>query len=351
MRALATSVLILGVAVAAVASRSFLGNQPATQAAASDSTAPAQAFAASLSGPAKEKALLPFDHEARTQLNYVPMVRAGVPLDDLTAQQKTQAMALLQSGLGASGYSTAQKIIAHEDILREIEKGAGVSNYMRRQPGLYYTALFGSPLANDVWGWRFEGHHISVNVTHAGSQGDIVAPLFFGANPAKVKSGPYEGLRILAAEEDEARALLALFTPDQGRTAIIAPETTNDIVTTNKPKVELGQFDGLAASAMTPAQQAQLRKLIEVYAARFTPRQRAWQLARIDKAGFGTLHFAWAGSVDVGKKHYYRIHGPTMLIEYDNSQNDANHIHSMWRDLEHDFGGDVLRQHLATHKH
>ncbi len=351
MRALVTSVLVLGVAVAAVASRSFLGNQPATQAAAADSTAPAQAFAASLSGPAKEKALLPFDHEARTQLNYVPMVRAGVPLDELTAQQKTQAMALLQSGLGQSGYSTAQKIIAHEDILREIENGAGVSNYMRRQPGLYYTALFGSPLANDVWGWRFEGHHISVNVTHAGSQGDIVAPLFFGANPAKVKSGPYEGLRILAAEEDEARALLALFTPDQARTVIIAPETTNDIVTTNKPKVELGQFDGLAASAMTPAQQAQLRKLIDVYAARFTARQRASQLARIDEAGFEKLHFAWAGSVDVGKKHYYRIHGPTMLIEYDNSQNDANHIHSMWRDLEHDFGGDVLRKHLATHKH
>jgi hypothetical protein len=319
--------------------------------AATSSAAAAQALGSALTGSAKAKAMLPLDHEARTQLNYVPMVRAGVPLEELTDAQKAQAHSLLRSGLSETGYATAQKIIAHEDILREIEKAAGVTNYMRRQPLLYYTAIFGTPSADGWWGWRFEGHHLSVNVTHAGKAGDIVAPLFFGSNPAKVLSGPHAGLRILAAEEDEARALMALFTADQKTKAVIAPETTNDIVTTNKPKAEIAQFDGVAAGTMTAPQKAQLRKLIDVYAARFPAAQRTSQLARIDKAGFDALHFAWAGSQDVGKKHYYRIHGPTVLIEYDNSQNDANHIHSMWRDPEHDFGGDLLRKHLATVKH
>ena len=306
---------------------------------------------ASLSGPAKEKGALPLDHEARTQLNYVPMVRAGVPLEELTEPQKAQALSLLLSGLSESGFATARSIIAHEDILREIEKAQGVANYMRRQPGLYYTAIFGTPSSDGYWAWRFEGHHLSVNATHVGKDGDIVAPLFFGSNPAKVLSGPSMGLRILKAEEDEARALIASFTAEQKAKVVIAPETTNDIVTTNKPKAEIAQFEGIAAAAMTAPQKAQLRKLLDVYASRFPTAERTSQLGRIEKAGFDTLHFAWAGSLDVGKKHYYRIHGPSVLIEYDNSQNDANHIHSMWRDPEHDFGGDPLRKHLAAAKH
>ena len=213
--------------------------------------------------------MLPLDHEARTQLNYVPMVRAGVPLEELTDPQKAQALSLLRSGLSESGFATARSIIAHEDILREIEKGQGVANYMRRQPGLYYTAVFGTPSSDGYWAWRFEGHHLSVNATHAGKDGDIVAPLFFGSNPAKVLSGPSMGLRILKSEEDEARALMALFTAEQKTKVVIAPETTNDIVTTNKPKAEIAQFDGVAAGAMTAPQKAQLRKLLDVYASRF----------------------------------------------------------------------------------
>lgn len=350
MRALLISALIIGAAAAAAASRPAPA-QSAAKASAGGGTAAAQAFAGSLAGPAKDKALLPADHEARTTLNYVPMVRAGVPLDELTDPQKAQAIALLRTGLSDTGFATAKKIMAHEDILREIEKAAGVGNYMRRQPGLYYTAIFGTPSAAGAWAWRVEGHHLSVNVTHAGADGDIVAPLFFGSNPAKVLSGPSAGLRILAAEEDEARALIALLTPEQKTKAVIAPETTNDIVTTNKPKAEIAQFDGLPASAMTAAQKAQLRKLIDVYASRFPAAQGKAQWARIEKAGFDTLYFAWAGSLEVGRKHYYRVHGPTALIEYDNSQNDANHIHSIWRDFEHDFGGDLLRKHLAAVKH
>lgn len=349
-----TSVLVLGAAAAAVvATRPSLaqpGGSRATPAVPS-STAAAGALAGSLSGAAREKAMLALDHAARTQMNYVPMVRAGVSLDELDAPQKAQAMSLLRSGLSESGYATAQKIIAHEDILRELEKSQGVSNYMRRQPGLYYTAIFGTPADATPWAWRFEGHHLSVNVAHTGKGGQIVAPLFFGANPARVPSGPSAGLRILAAEEDEARALVALLTPEQKTKMLIAPETTNDIVTTNTPNVALGVKEGLAAATLTPPQKAQLRKLIEVYASRVPATQRAEQLARMEKAGFDQLHVAWAGSFEPGKKHYYRVHGPTLLVEYDNSQNDANHIHSVWRDLQHDWGGDVLRQHLAAVKH
>ena len=284
MRALTLSALLVGAVAAAACSRPSTA-QPAGAAkgeAATSSTAAAQALAGSLTGAAKEKALLPLDHEARTQMNYVPMVRAGVPLEELTDPQKAHAFSLLRSGLSESGYATARKIIAHEDILREIEKGQGVANYMRRQPGLDSPALFGSPAADAMWAWRFEGHHLSVNATHRGKDGDVVAPLFFGSNPAKVLSGPSAGLRILAAEEDEARALMALFTPDQRTKVVIAPETTNDIVSTNKPKVELAQFDGVAAGAMTAPQKAQLRKLIEVYASRVPPRQRTEQLARME---------------------------------------------------------------------
>ncbi len=355
MRPLVISALLMGAAAAVACTQSTIAQQPATGsstgAAPKSSAAAAQALAASLTGPAREKALLPLDHEARTQMNYVPMVRAGVPLDELDDPQKAHAQSLLRSGLSEAGYETAQKIIAHEDILRELEKARGVSNYMRRQPGLYYTALFGLPGADTPWGWRVEGHHLSVNVTHTGAGDQIVAPLFFGANPAKVPSGPHAGLRILAAEEDEARALMALFNGEQKATAVIAPETTNDIVTTNKPKVDGLQFEGLPVATMGASQKAQLRKLIDVYASRVPAAQRNAQLARLEQAGFDKLYFAWAGSLEPGGKHYYRIHGPTLLIEYDNSQNDANHIHTVWRDLEHDFGGDLLRKHLASVRH
>lgn len=355
MRVLAISGLVLGAAAAAVVATHSSFAQPSTGGRtalpAQSGLSAARALASSLTGTAKDKAMLPLDHEARTQMNYVPMVRAGVALEDLAEPQKAQALSLLRSGLSESGYATAQKIIAHEDILRELEKSQGVGNYMRRQPGLYYTAIFGPPAADTPWGWRFEGHHLSVNVAHTGKDGQVVAPLFFGANPARVPSGPSAGLRILAAEEDEARALVALLTPEQTTKMVIAPETTNDIVTTNKPNVELGTKEGLPASAMTAPQRAQLRKLIEVYASRVPATQRTAQLTRMEKAGFDQLHFAWAGSLEPGKKHYYRVHGPTLLIEYDNSQNDANHIHSVWRDLQHDWGGDVLRKHLAASKH
>jgi hypothetical protein len=190
-----------------------------------------------------------------------------------------------------------------------------------------------------------------VNVTDLGPHGQIVAPLFMGANPARVPSGPQEGVRLLAAEEDLAIELLHMLDPRQRARATIAAQTFGDILTGNDPKVEPMSFAGLPAAEMTIAQQRQLRRLLELYARRMADSSAHRQLQRIEDAGFDRLHFAWAGAHRPGEPHYYRIHGPTVLVEYDNSQASANHIHTVWRDLENDFGGDLLRMHYARQPH
>lgn len=293
----------------------------------------------------RPQALLPFESAERMDWNYVPMKRAGIPLADLDANQKTLVDSLLNSALSPQGLDTAKGIIQHELILREIE-----GNAQRRDPGLYYTVVFGEPGPRAPWAWRFEGHHLSVNATNVEGQRQVVAPLFMGSNPARVQSGPKAGLRLLAAEEDLARALMQMFPGERRARALLSNEAFSEIVTRNDPKVRPFEIEGLAASDMTKAEQDQLRKLLQVYANRLTEPAARDQLDRIERAGFGKLHFGWAGSTEPGKPHYYRLHGPTVLIEYDNTQNNANHIHTVWRDLERDFGGDLLRSHYEQHK-
>jgi hypothetical protein len=310
---------------------------PATQA--------ANAFLQSLPDSRRNEARLPFGSPERTNWNYVPMRRAGIPLAELDAAQKALVDPLLRSALSAGGFGIAQQIVQHEIILGEIE-----GNPRRRDPTLYYTAVFGEPGERAPWAWRFEGHHLSVNATHVEGQTQVVAPVFMGSNPARVLSGPKAGLRILAAEEDVARDLIRMLAAQRRAKAMLSDAAFPEIVTRNDPKVRSFDVEGLAASEMSEAEQAQLRKLVHVYADRMAEDAARDQLERIERAGFAKLHFGWAGSIEPGKPHYYRVHGPTVLIEYDNTQNDANHIHSVWRDLERDFGGDPLRQHYAQHR-
>jgi hypothetical protein len=171
-----------------------------------------------------------------------------------------------------------------------------------------------------------------------------------GSNPARVTSGSKAGLRILAAEEDLARALIRMLPDERRARAILSERTFGDIVSRNDPTVRAFNIEGLAANEMSEDEQAQLRKLLNVYADRMTQSAAREQLERIERAGFDKLHFGWAGSLEPGKPHYYRIHGPTVLIEYDNTQNNANHIHSVWRDLQNDFGGDLLRAHYEANR-
>ncbi len=264
--------------------------------------------------------------------------------------QRAAAFGVVSTGLSERGTRLAHGIIELEGILGKLE-GMPSRILLRRDPELYYLSLFVGPGATHPWGWRFEGHHLSVNVTDLGPHGQIVAPLFMGANPARVPSGPRQGHRLLAAEEDLAFELLNMLEPDQRARATISPQTFGDIVTRSDPTVKPITFAGLPAAEMTTAQQRQLRRLLEVYSGRMADSAAHRQLQRIDDAGVARLHFAWAGAHQPRQPHYYRIHGPTVLVEYDNSQGSANHIHTVWRDLENDFGGDLLKTHYARQDH
>ncbi len=308
----------------------------------------ARTFLSTLNDRQRAVASFPFDDPERTRWAYVPQKRAGIPLQAMDAEQRGAAFGVLGTGLSERGTRLARGIIELEGTLRVLE---GSLWGARRDPELYYLALFVGPGGAQPWGWRFEGHHLSVNVTDLGPHGQIVAPLFMGANPARVPSGPQEGSRLLAAEEDLAFELLHMLDPRQRARATIAAQTFGDILTRNDPRVGAVAFAGLPAAEMTIAQQRQLRRLLELYAGRMADSSAYRQLQRIENAGFERLHFAWAGAHQPREPHYYRIHGPTVLVEYDNSQSDANHIHTVWRDLENDFGGDLLRRHYARQPH
>ncbi len=310
----------------------------------------ARTFLSTLNERQRAVASFPFDDPERTKWAYVPQERAGIPLKAMNAEQRAAAFGVLGTGLSERGTRLAHGIIALEGTLGELE-GVLSRVVLRRDPERYYLSLFVGPDGTHPWGWRFEGHHLSVNVTDLGPHGQIVAPLFMGANPARVPSGPTEGLRLLAAEEDLAFDLLRMLEPDKRARATIGAQTFGDIVTRSDPTVKPLPFAGLPAAEMTIDQQRQLRRLLEVYAGRMADSSAQRQLQRINDAGFERLHFAWAGAHQPGQPHYYRIHGPTVLVEYDNSQGGANHIHTVWRDLENDFGGDLLRRHYARQPH
>ncbi len=311
----------------------------------------ARTFLSTLNATQRAVASFPFDDPERTRWAYVPQQRAGIPLKAMDAKQRAAAFGVLGTGLSERGTGLARGIIELEGTLRVLEGAGSRLQGPQRDPELYYLALFVGPGGTPPWAWRFEGHHLSVNVTELGPHGQIVAPLFMGANPARVPSGPREGLRLLAAEEDLAFELLHMLDPDQRARVTIAAQTFGDIVSRNDPTVRPIAVAGLPAAEMTIAQQRQLRRLLELYAGRMVDSSAYRQLLRIDDAGFERLHFAWAGAHEPGKPHYYRIHGPTVLVEYDNTQSGANHIHTVWRDLENDFGGDLLRRHYARQPH
>jgi hypothetical protein len=309
---------------------------------AADLAEAANRFLATLDEGRRAQATYAFSDEAeRTRWHWTTprgFPRNGLPLNALQAEQHDAALALLEAGLSPAGMQKSLDIMS-----LQVDLG--------NDPELYYVTVFGTPGGNEPWGWRFEGHHLSVNVTELGPHGPIVAPLFMGANPARVPSGPREGHRLLAAEEDLAFELLQMLDPQQRARATIAEQTFGDIVTRSDPTVRPMAFVGLPATEMTIAQQRQLRRLLEVYAGRMADSSASRQLHRVEDAGFGRLHFAWAGAHQPGTPHYYRIHGPTVLVEYDNTQGSANHIHTVWRDLENDFGGDLLRKHYAQQPH
>ena len=291
------------------------------------------------------KMLRPFDDRERLDWHYTPRSRNGVALKELDARGRDAVHALLKTALSAPGYRKATNIIELELVLREIETFG-----MMRDPERYHLSLYGVPHANTAWGWRFEGHHLSLNFTLAGDRLAADTPSFFGANPARVTKGPKQGLRALAAEEDEARVLLAALDESQRREAVFDTRSFGEIVTANAHKVEPLAGVGIAAARLNQIQRAHLLKLIETYAGSFEPGLAQARMARVIEGGVENIRFGWAGATERDRQHYYRSQGPKFLIEYDASQNDGNHVHTVWRDFSGDFGRDLLRQHYALAK-
>lgn len=301
---------------------------------------------ASLAPEQRAAAVFPFEDEERFNWHFIPRARRGVPFKTMTPAQRQLAHAFLAGWLSHDGYRKAAGIMYLDQILYEQQNRNPI-----RDPEAYFFTFFNSPAAKGAWGWRFEGHHLSLNFTLRDGQVVSTTPSFFGANPAIVGEGPHRGLRMLAAEEELGRSLLRMLAPAQREKALLAAEAPADIVTGATRQADLGPPKGLAAAEMTAAQRAALWQLLEMYAQRLRRELAEAELAEIRAAGAEKIHFAWAGGSEPGQPHYYRIHGPTFVIEYDNTQNNANHIHTVWRDFRGDFGLDLLREHYQRSPH
>lgn len=298
---------------------------------------------ASLDPGQKTRIIFSTTDEERFNWHYIPRERKGVSLKELNGGQQKLAHRLIASGLSRSGYAKAMAIMGLETILKEIE---GPSRRFERDPDLYYITVFGNPSEGSPWGWRLEGHHVSLNFLIVGGGQIAPAPSFFGANPAQVPPGyPLAGFRTLLAEEDLARDLLATLNSLQRSQTFIGSEAPSDIVTRAEVRVKSDNPTGLSASKMTEDQQGILTHLLLEYISRMPDDVADHQMDQIEKEGKKYIHFAWAGPEERGQPHYYRLHGPSFLVEYDNTQNNANHIHTVWRDLRNDWGEDFLRSH------
>jgi hypothetical protein len=296
----------------------------------------AAAFVQALEPGQRPSAVFAFGHDERRNWHYVPRSRAGVAFKDLTPAARAAAHELMKASLSGVGYAKAVNVVKL-GLLRDPEK--------------YYVSIFGAPEATVPWGWRLEGHHLSLNFTLVPGRPVAVTPAFFGANPAEVQSGPHRGLRALAEEQDLGLAIARGVDASQRGRLVIAAESLGDIVSGPGRGDSLKAPAGIALGELAAEPRALALRLIETYVRNMRSELAEEELRRMREAGIERVHFAWAGPIDLKQPHYYRLHGPTLLIEYDNSQNRANHIHSVWHDPRNDFGADLLRAHYERGHH
>ena len=317
--------------------------------AAAQMAAAARSFLDSLTEPQKAKATFEYMDGERMYWYYPPINRHGLALRDMDQNQRGLAMALLETGLTPRSFEQAKQIIEHEDVLGPLEKEMGMVTFVR-DTELYYFTVFGEPGPDGPWGWRTEGHHVSLHFSVWGDNIISVTPFFFGANPAEVRKGPKTGLRILGDREDIAFQLMDSLDQAQLGKAVIYDEAPLDILTYNSTKVSFPfRPQGLPAADMTGSQKETLLSLIAEYVGQVRTDLAEQKLAAIKDRGLDHFHLAWAGPVSKSDAHYYRIHGGDFVVEFDNRQDGANHIHSVWRDIENDFAADVLREHLLLY--
>jgi hypothetical protein len=316
-----------------------------------------------LSAEQKAKIVYPFTHAERTNFHFTPgpwqgVGRQGLPFKEMTPEQAHLARALLATGVSQRGYIKATTIMSLEQVLKELEAGGrggrGGGGGFNRDPENYFFSIFVEPSETGIWGFRVEGHHLTLNFTM--QSGKVVAdtPAFMGSNPAEVRQGPRTGLRVLAAEEDMGRALVQSLDAQQKQVAVLPGNAPGDIRTGENlnidkiPDLDLNKPTGIQASRLNAKQQEALIALVEEYAYRMPIELADATMTEIKKPGLDKIYFTWAGGMNKGELHYYRVHGPSFLIEFNNTQNQGNHVHSVWRDLKNDFGRDLLRDHLKT---
>lgn len=336
--------LALAAAFAAASGPSAAAPSEVDSAHAARMAAAANRFLDALTPELRAKAALPFDDAARLDWHYVPRVRIGVAFKAMDDSQRAAARELIRSALSSTGANKVEEIMALETVLIEIEKGARPGH---RDPLAYSIVVFGEPDAGadaQPWAWKIEGHHVALNFTGINQQ-TAVTPAFLGANPARIPHGERAGTRVLAAEGDLGRELLASLDADQRRTAIVADVAPADILAIPGRSIDEVDASGLPVSSMTGPQQAIVERLLGTYAGNLRQDLAEHELQRIAAAGIANLRFAWMGGEKPGEGHYYRLSGPTFVIEYDNTQGGANHVHTVWRDRQRDFGRDLLKEH------
>ena len=290
---------------------------------------------------AREGALLAFDDPRRLRWSYLPGERVGLPMRAMDGDQRLLAHRLLRTALSLPALAQAVTVGAWETVLEAVER----RDDGRRDPGRYHVTIFDPPSATGRWGWRFEGHHLSVSVTLQGGVVVAATPLFLGANPARVSFEAGGTLRPLTVEEDLARELHAALDGERRARAVVAAEAPADIL--SRMSVRAGDLpsDGVAASDLDPAERSLLRRLVRLYTGRLAP-EVAPLFAGVEDDP--ALRFAWAGGAEPGAPHYYRLLGERLLVEYDCRQDGANHVHTVVRDPRGDLDVDPLRAHVAA---
>jgi hypothetical protein len=305
-------------------------------------------FLQSLDKEQRKITLLPFNDISKSAWHFIPgavLPRAGIQLRDLNTNQKELFSILLQDYLSESGYDKAMRIMSLEKILAEI---SGDSIY--RDSEKYSIAFYGDPEKDNIWAWSFEGHHLSLNFSIIDDEISM-APRFMGANPATIKEGKHKGERTLANEVDLAIGLMNSFTEEQRRKAIFQKESFSDIVTSNAIEVGPLRLVGISMKELNIAQQKILQTLIDEYISNVPAELAKRRMDKIKQENYDEIRFGWAGSIELNNPHYYRIQGKSFLIEFDNPWNNANHIHTVWRDFEGDFGRDLIQEHYQNSNH
>ena len=325
-----------------------LASTVASQRVAADMAGAAQSFLSTLDSAQRSAATFEFDSDDRERFHFVPVEmfpRNGLTIEAMSETQREAAYDLLESGLSQAGYTAAVDIMELEAVLAVLE---GDQGRMNRNPEWYWFSVFGEPSPRGTWGWRVEGHHLSVHFTVVDGEVVASAPTFFGSNPAEVREGPKQGMRVLARAEDTARALLMALDESQRETVMLDDVAPRDIATAAYSVAHPLGPGGIKAVDLSASQRAMLMEVIDAYTSMMADDLAAQRMAELEEAGTDEITFAWAGEAERGGRHYYRVQGPTFLIEYDNIQNEGNHIHSVWRDFDGDFGRDVLREHLQA---